>query len=180
MDMFSKQKFTSVVIVLLIVLNLATISTLWLKDKNPPPPPGENQPNRGVEQLLSKELKLTEKQKTEFTKLRESHFKATRSITKEIHELKKEMMDQLNEVEFDPIAVEMLANEIGEKQAKIEEEIFNHFVDLLSVCNDDQKKKFRTLLSNFFPNPENKPPRPGGTPPPHMPPGPRGEKPPRP
>ena len=133
MDILTKKHFTFWIIFLLVILNISTISMLWLNQNrrsDAPPPlraPKHDQRTLG---FLQKELDLTDAQILLYDQLRQAHKQQTRGLINDIRRLKQEMMDEIFNDEPDTTKAMELADLIGEKQAEVERITFNHFLDL--------------------------------------------------
>ena len=153
MDIFAKKRVTFWIIFLLVVLNISTISMLWLNQNRgpgaPPPRGKERQDNRTLE-FLQKELDLTDEQILQYDQLRQTHAEQTRVLIDDIRRLKQEMMDEMFYDEPDTAKAMQLADLIGEKQTEVEQITFDHFLDLKKLCGTEKIGKLRGLVDEFF------------------------------
>jgi protein CpxP len=167
MDIFFKKRFTFWTIILLVILNIATISMLWLnQNRRPGAPPPMRAPKQDQQTLefLQRELDLTDTQIRQYNQLRQAHEQQTRGLINETRRLKKEMMDEIfNDVPDTTKAME-IAELIGKKQTAIEQITFKHFLDLKELCGKEQVGKLQGLVDEFFrihpPPGQEKPPSP--------------------
>lgn len=164
MDIFKKNRLTMWVIVLLVVLNLLTISAIWMKNF-----PRFDKRKSGGEAFLIEELKLTDEQAEQFRELREIHFDETKEIHREMNDLRKAITDELFRENPDSAKVMRWAREVGEMHSAIERARFLHFQALKEPLEPEQRDKFRAVMREL----QRKRPGPGG--PPGR--GPRGPKP---
>lgn len=169
MDIFTKNKFTTILIVLLILINLVILSTIWFNRKEIFWPMRMERPPGNADRMvffLKNELGLNEEQVHEYQQLRLKHHAQVRGIIDETHNLKKELMDQLFNDQLDSQKVNLLIDTIGEKQKLVEKIIFNHFIEIKNLCGAGQQEKLRRLLDEFFPPPLlQRPPGPENLPP---------------
>lgn len=154
MDIFTKKRSTSWIIILLVLLNFFTLAMLWYSHLRqpalPPPPPGGGERPAAVQHFLERELGLTEEQSQKFKKMREKHFFQSKAILDESHQLKERINAELFASVPDAAKVERLAAEIGEKQADLEKLRFSHFSDLMSECEPGQRERFKSLLHELL------------------------------
>lgn len=152
MDLFTKNRLSLWIIIILIVLNIFTLGTLWLQRLKPfPPPPFVLKEIPGdIPFFLKRELKLTEQQIQQFIKYRDKHFRQSSAIREEIHQLRKLIMDELFAPEPDTMKVEILAGEVGAKQVEFERLLFYHFQELKLVCRPEQQRKFRMIFRDLI------------------------------
>jgi len=163
MDFFTKNKYAAWTIVILVLLNLFTLGTLWMKQFMPPPllVDTELEKPRDVQKFLKKELNLDDNQIEKFEESRREHFEQTREIHEDIQRLKREMVSELFNSEPDTAKMNALAHEIGQKQIKLEKLFSSHFLGLKSVCGVDQRHKLRGLLHDYLMRGEPRVRRPG-------------------
>lgn len=154
MDFFSQHKFTTLTIILLVVLNLFTLSVILIREFRAPAPPdfpGQD-PGRAdrVMHFLRNELDLSRDQVKHFIQLRRNHFEAVQQIETEMKDIKKKMMDELFTAQPDEKKLEALAQTIGQLESRRELITFRHFMELKGVCKEEQREKFEFLLQNVI------------------------------
>jgi len=168
MDIFTKKRFTFWAIILLVILNVFTISLLWLNQYSrpvAPPPLREPKEDQRTLQFLQKELSLTDVQIHQYDELRRVHAEQTRVLVNQIRQLKKDMMDEIFNYELDTLKAMQIADLIGKKQTELERITFKHFLDLKELCGKEQLNKLQGLMDEFFRR--NPPQRHEAPPPPH-------------
>jgi Spy/CpxP family protein refolding chaperone len=151
MSYFTKERSLYLIIIILVLLNIVTLGSMWLwKIREKPgllPPPPENFDGM---RFLVKELKLTPAQREKFIESRDNHFKLVSKLSDEIR-INKELLFSMVEIPSpDTNKVNEVTSKIGELQKQIDIETFKHFAKLQSVCNDEQKKKFGTLIKEVL------------------------------
>jgi len=149
MDIFTKNRATNWMIVLLVILNVSSLTTIWFLQLRQSPLPQDNRPDN-VRHFLEQELRLTEEQAQQFEELRKQHFVETKAIHEEASQLKKTIMDELFASPPDTAKVESLAEQIGSKQTELEQLRFYHFLNLKSLCEPEQVEKFQALIHEIF------------------------------
>ena len=178
MDFLSKQKLTNLLIIVLVVINILSLTFIWYREmhrpKLPPPQPGREDVGR----FIKDQLNLNNEQKTQFDKYMKKHADVTREMNNKIGELKKEILIEAFNPNSDTNKVNDLTQKIGKIQGDYEKFLYEHFQKLASVCNPEQKEKLKNIfLSSFGPKdrPEIPPPghregmrRPEGPPPPRQ------------
>lgn len=169
MDVFSKKRITGWAVVILVLLNLALLATIWINKpgKAEPRVKGQGQQtepedrlnqgqNRRLEQqrrlaeFLIHELRFTRDQMKRFEALRHEHHQKARELKKKTMDLRKEMMNELLAEKPDRDKARALSRSIGETFREIEETTFDHFLDLVNLCQPDQKPKFKQLLHEIL------------------------------
>lgn len=140
-------------IIILIILNILSVSMLWINfgrqpDKLLPARPGRQE--QKTLRFLQKELDLTDAQIQQYDRLRKAHAQQTQPLIHDIHRLKKEMMDNILDGSPDSAKLAEVAYLIGSKQSEIERLTFLHFLDLKKLCGEEKLDKLQGLLNEFF------------------------------
>lgn len=187
MDVFTRPRFTICIFVLLAGLNVLTLSVIWLtREPAPPSSPPADRDSGQARHFLEKELGLSPDQIVRYEALQARYKKQGRILEEEIHELRRQMMDQLARPEPDFSLVDRLASGIGARQAEVDKATFLHIMEIKAICTPDQQVKltgiFREVLRAIRPA---GPPAGAGEPPrgrerPRRDPPPGGEEPPPP
>jgi len=152
MDYFSKNKISVWIIVILVLLNLFTLSTIWYNQLRRPvrPPREEMRHHRQGLEMLGQKLKLTDEQVKIFEGMRQQHFEKMKPLQEEIISVRQQLMDELSKAEPDTALVNILIKSIGDKETVLERNRFEHFMELRSVCTPEQKEKFEILLRELM------------------------------
>lgn len=177
MDIYKQKRYLIFVIVLLVILNFATILMIWL---NKPPQPmlqGEQlkpeQEKMHIQQLLKDQLGFDEAQTEQYLKLREEQKERTSLIQTEIQRIKKQMFDEVLKDNPQTTLSDSLLQLSQEKMADLEKLTFKHFLDLKKLCKPGQQDKLKFLIGESFRQNSPKGMNNGGPPPP-----PSGDEPP--
>jgi hypothetical protein len=181
MDIIKQKRFTTWVIVLLILLNVTTIALLWIG--RPPRRAGDGQPHQKerdparLQQLLKEELGFDKAQTEQFLQSRRLHMEQVAQLEDQVRLLKKQMFDKVLGDNPQPIFSDSLLKLTQEKQADIEQLTFQYLLNLKKICTPEQQKKLQSLMRDMLPPPNAPPgggrpaPPPDGERPPHRPPG---------
>jgi Spy/CpxP family protein refolding chaperone len=159
MDYFSKNKILMWIIAILVLLNVLTLSTLWITYvRNPFRSFREETTHRrqGLK-ILERELNLSPEQIKVFDDIRRHHFEKMESLQKEIFSIRRELMDELDKTVPDSERIRLLTIRIGEKETLRERYIFEHFMQMKSACTPQQQEKFRHLLRGLMAPPQDRP-----------------------
>jgi len=167
------NRFLKIVIVFLLLVNIGTLTFLWVTKMPPPPPPHHGGGNK-VFEFLVKELQLTDSQQKQYATLRDEHHAAMEATNKHNMELRHQLFDGLHTASTDTMMVHRLTDSIAANQQKLEMITFNHFRQVRAMCSAEQQKKFDEVIDEALRMMNPKPPRPqdgehGHPPPPDAP-----------
>ena len=174
MNYFTKNKWWALAFLLLIILNIATLSALWLlKDKNMGRGPN---PQSGAADFLVKELGFDSIQKQQLQKLREAHQQQMMEVRQGNREVKDAFFDLLKQPGIADTTVERAARKSFVYDEQSEILTFRHFQQIRNLCTEGQKKKFDAVIKEVLrmmappkPGMEGPPPRRRDGPPPPPP-----------
>ena len=155
MDYIMKHKMLFWLIVLLVILNLVTMTAVWF---GRPPYLGHMQrqmdgpmqaKGRGLDVMKDK-LQLTDKQAEKFEQLRYDHFERTKVANDAAAELRLEILNDIfdNNVNQDKINEKLSI--LKELQGKFDSLLFQHFSELKVECTKEQQKKLKQMFSNLL------------------------------
>ena len=137
--------------IIMVILNLGTLVTIWMIK---PPHRVDFRGNRGerLHYFITRELDLTNAQKEQFRGIRQRHVRETRTILDEMHQHRRDYFQLLKDFDRrdDSIRVDSLASLIARDQARLERSIYNHFSEIRSILNEDQKAKFEQLIDRIM------------------------------
>jgi Spy/CpxP family protein refolding chaperone len=152
MDWLHQDKFRNWLILLLLVLNIITVSIIWVqmsKDAEPVPQERGVRPAESVN-LMKRVLDLDEAQ----TAVVDSAMAAARAQTKppnnRLSALKRQIAEEVFKDVPDTSVVKSAAAEIGELQATIEMLRFQRFRDIVATCTPEQREKLKPVVIEAF------------------------------
>lgn len=148
MEYAQKYRWALAGMLVLLVLNIATLVTIWMIR---PPLPGsgpEDDPPRRVQRFLRRELDLSADQQRTYQQLRSRHMAQTRSMVSELEESREAYFDLLHQPETprNEAKRDSLALRIGNIHAKLEESAYNHFKEMRNMLDEEQKQKFDSVI----------------------------------
>ena len=157
MDYFTNKRFVIWTIIILVILNLFTLSAFWFTrifNILPIQPIAMHEfhdinRNQG-DKFMEKELNLSEEQKKKFEESREKHHNQSKALHEEIYVLKEQLIDELFSTEVDSSKIKTLSEEIGMKQTELEMQNNTHILELKSICNPDQQEKLSMLFNEML------------------------------
>ncbi len=151
MDLIKQNKVIGWVIVILVGLNLLTLSIIWLRSDNPALEP-EFKPGGQMltVRLLQREIGLTKEQADKYEEMRQQLRSDIESINAQLGNLKLSIANEIFEGKADEEKVKLAADKIGLLQSQIELLRFRHFRNLAGIMTGEQRVKFRPILEEVF------------------------------
>lgn len=147
--MNSQNKWLKAIIVILVLINVATIGSFWLMRRLHHPPK--------LEKIFEKELNLTPEQTAQFRKLDDTHrskaMQLRDSLTLYTDGLFDEMLsDKANQTVLDSINVR-----IGAIHIKMDKNLVQHYNELKVLCtSDEQKEKLKAIFEKITKRPPHR------------------------
>lgn len=159
MNYFNNIRLYKIIILILILLNAASIGSIWfLYGKidffsNDTPPTENYGPPERVERssiFLIQELDLNEKQRELFRNERTLHFAAVRILKDSIIIENQLLLDMVFTEKADSAKILGQHSKILQLQERIESLKIQHFLKLNSFCDDEQRIKMKGLFQDLF------------------------------
>ena len=169
----NKIKLLTFSVIGLLILNLGIIGFLYFSR----PTDRNDKFNRKPREIISEKLHFDANQIKSYDQLIEIHKVKIDSLNSKSKEIKFELYSQLKLKTINTIEKNRLINELINNQKEFENTYFQHFLDIKSVCKEDQIGAFNSLseeLGKMF-SKGNQPPHPPrdslhhGPPPPRPP-----------
>lgn len=161
MNSIKNNKLLSLLTLLLLVMNVVTLTMVWKNNKqhnNPGLPPIQGP----VFEFVTRELNLTEHQQAKYKLLREEHQAQQRPLLDSIRKAKETFFELLKDTAVSEATVAAYNNKGLALQGQLELVNFKHFQKLRAICNNEQQKKFdgiiQTVLRRLAPRPPGPPP----------------------
>jgi Spy/CpxP family protein refolding chaperone len=155
----TKIKLLTGTTVLLILLNVVVVAFVWFGHHQPRPDRRGPGPDRS--EVIIRELKLDDAQRSQFEKLRDEHHHAVMNINERDRKAHEALFDLIKNGKDSTAAADSLINEIAENRKQIEHVTFVHLVQVRKICTAEQQKIFDDIVIRLFKHgPEGPPPRP--------------------
>ena len=151
----------------IVLLNLGVLTHLWM-NRNPTGPPNRVPPRKNILHFLQNELSLSPTQTQQVQVLHDEQQQLLRELERQLHQHRRELFNQANEVAYDQSHVDSLVQAIGKFQAEREQSTFELIRNIRGICDTDQQAQLNSVLQEVFrrmaPPPPNR--RPNHPPPP--------------
>ncbi|MFN8394249.1 MAG: periplasmic heavy metal sensor [Bacteroidia bacterium] len=161
MQTFGNQRLPWILVTLLVALNVLVLVLVWFRPPQqvagfgPPPHPPHGRPHG-----LAGEIGLKEEQMEKFMALQKPHFERMDGYRNQIVAARLEAFKEFGKPGQDTAVVKAAFAKIGQAQAQAEMDRYQHFMDVLALCNPEQAAHFIEILPKILsrPNqPENRP-----------------------
>ena len=133
-------KFLKSILLVLLLVNVATISFLWFTK---PPKPN---PQGSAKGFFAHELSFSAKQGQQFEALQTAFQEQRESLRQSNRETHDAFFDLLQNPKVDSATVKKAADEIIKIKEKEELAVFYHFQKVRSLCDASQKQKFDKIV----------------------------------
>ena len=170
---FLKNRWLSVITILLLIANIVTLTLLWANNKKTdtnkilPPSSGS------VFEFITKELNLDQQQQDAYKILRDEHRAAQQILQDSIRKAKNAFFELMES----PTVSDSLLHAASSKAVVFQQQLdiltFKHFQKVRVLCNAEQQIKFDNVIQDALRKMSNA--RPQGPPGGPLPPGARGE-----
>jgi periplasmic protein CpxP/Spy len=144
----NKTTLLTVSVVGLLLLNAGML--VFMFTKRPPQGPPHGEGRGGAADFIVQQLKLDDKQQGQFAELRKQHRDQMDEVQEADKELHRNYFDLLKQDSADMKAVDSMAAVMGETNKKIQLITYNHFKQLRSICNAEQKKLFDNTIDEII------------------------------
>ncbi len=149
MDFFTKNKLLFWCVIILAILNIATLGSFWFtapgQGRNRP---AEKAPDGG--KLMKERLDLTDEQAERFERIRTEHFARTRPLQDAMHRIRLDLLHEIFQPQPDEAVIQKLQTELQNKHGQFETNLFAHFRELKNACKPEQIKELKIMLRELI------------------------------
>ena len=154
MDIFKQKRYLGFTVILLVILNIATLTVLWLgRPEGRRPPGGPHDPakeQKRIVHLLKTELGFDEQQTKQYLAMRREQREQVSRLQNDIRQIKREMFNTVLEGHSQPVLSDSLLKLAQDKMADLERLTFQYLLDLKKLCKPEQQDKLKILIGEFF------------------------------
>ncbi len=150
MNFFTKTRILSGLVILLVTLNLAIVTTVGVRYFKGKEIPTEEFPQQDRSRFIARELNLTPQQAEQFHHLKREHMKRTRELRIAIAEETEKLMRELDSENPDRMLLESMTHRIGLLHAQQQQVTIDHFLKIKEMCTDDQYQRFHQLFRRMM------------------------------
>jgi protein CpxP len=139
----TKTKFLTISVIVLLVLNLGTITFLFTR--RPPPPFKIEQ--EGPRKIIIERLGFDKNQIDQYEMLIQKHHEVIKELQDDIKRKKNELYETLTS--SDTSKVTIIEQKISYLQLEIEKTYYQHFQAIKALCKPNQLIKFNDLVKDL-------------------------------
>ena len=139
------SKFLKIVIIILLLINIATLGFMWSNHFSQGTPPHMS---RDAFMFLTRELQFDDKQKEQYEQLRNDHHRAAEELQHKSRELHDDLFNLLHAPSADSVVVNQAVGNISSNQQQLELLTFYHFQKVRAICNPEQQKRFDEVIQD--------------------------------
>lgn len=134
----------------MVVLNLSLVAILFLSGPRPPLPPP---------QLLSRELGLSPDQQKQLNNFMQSHRQEEQRIRKAITETRLNLLEVLSKNTINNPEMTRQLDQLNQLHQQRDQHFINHYLELKSLCSDEQVLKLKEIFKRSIIQPQMRPPK---------------------
>ncbi|MBC8193095.1 MAG: periplasmic heavy metal sensor [Candidatus Marinimicrobia bacterium] len=147
LDIIKQKRMMQITITLLVILNLALISSMIINKR-----PGRDGPDHpmGLEGFLKKELGLTDSQTQAMHSIRKQHFDNAHPLLSSLADSLELLVSEAFEPMTDSIRADELVHNISSIHVDMDRALYNHFVQLNALCTPEQQTRLKELAGELM------------------------------
>lgn len=152
MEYAKKYKWALSGFIIMVILNIALLATAWVVRYDRHHTGSKGSVPFRMQRFMERELNFSEAQKQAFDELRKEHFRESRAIFNDIKKYRRALFDELQggEANQAQARVDSLTTLIGNAQARLDAAIYEHFMEVRNMCNEEQKQKFDRIIQKVI------------------------------
>ncbi|MFP4024758.1 MAG: Spy/CpxP family protein refolding chaperone [Thiohalospira sp.] len=158
MNTKTKKHLIIGLIIFLVAVNIAALSTIIYRNRAMPQPIVESNyeqfrqrvDEQGMYRFFKDELQLSPEQFNRFREINEDNRQQSREIARKMHIKRLEMVEQISKENPDNKKLDQIALEIGTLHYELKRNTYHHFLELKEICNQEQQEKLQHLFMRMI------------------------------
>ncbi|MGE5499732.1 MAG: Spy/CpxP family protein refolding chaperone [Syntrophothermus sp.] len=153
MDLVNQNKFKNILIIVLLGMNILTLSIIWmqtLRGNDDSRMPSQDKAGSESVKLIKDALNLNDEQTKQLEKIRSSKLDLSKKYKDSLDQLKKDMGEEFLKAKPDSVNAAARTRKIGELEAKALLLRYQHFNELLAICTPGQREKLKPIIAELF------------------------------
>ena len=156
LDIIKQKRMMQITIAMLVILNLALISSMILTKR-----PGQDNPDHpmGLEGFLKSELGLTDTQMEAMHTIRKQHFDNSHPLMSSLADSMELLISEAFKPLKDSTRADMLVHHISNIHIDMDRALYRHFVELNALCTPEQQARLKELAGELMRGGSQPPPQ---------------------
>ena len=142
----TRNKLLLLVIAILLLANIVQVYFLIRGDRNKP----QRMERHGMADQLKTDVGFSEDQLKQFQQMRDAHMKQIRGLFEDLRITKENFFNTLSGTHPGDSASLAKANEIAEKQKRIDVTTYQYFSSIRKICTPEQLPKYDSLYQQVI------------------------------
>lgn len=148
MNYFSKRNIVIVVIAVLLIINIASISTIVYHSYDNKKAEEKVKPERKYSRSFKRDMNFTAEQMKSYAELKAEFRKQTREPLVEMQKVRMDLIKEMSSADPDTAKMFAMADDIGRLHAQIKRSTINHFLSLKNKTTPEQFEKFLRVFQH--------------------------------
>jgi periplasmic protein CpxP/Spy len=145
MNTVQVNRWLIIAIVLLLLINTATIALLWSgKDGGKPPGPG----GEAAAEFIIRETKMDDAQRQQYRQLVQQHRDAAEELRREMGRSKENFFELLRQTNVADSVLRAASAKANEKSQELDMLTFRHFAEVRKLLRPDQQQTFDDIIKD--------------------------------
>jgi Spy/CpxP family protein refolding chaperone len=138
-----RETLLTIAVAVLFLLNVGTLGFLWFGQTHHHPPPHGRPP---IDAVLMEGLQLTAEQDQKLEALKHEHRESMIALDKQYNAAVEEYFNLLKGDTVEITSRDSSESKIGSIQVQRAQVTLEHFRQVKTMCNDEQKKRFDSII----------------------------------
>lgn len=154
METTKKYKWALAGFILMLVLNILTLTALWMTRPASQPWRGDGEDGRNrqaMHQQMKEVIGLSEDQTKAMGRMRRDHFDEMRTLRRNLEETRRRYLrSSLTDTSPSSIRRDSLMDQLTRQYTLIDQAMAQHIQDMQSVLHEEQRELFQELILDSF------------------------------
>ena len=150
MDYFIKKRFSFWLVLFLLIINIAAISTIIYHIYSDNPAIIKTEINSDAGKIITDELGLNSDQKERFETINRFYNQQSQQILSQLTEKRSEMLAEMGEENPNTPVLHAIAKDIGGLHESLKLLTIDNFLELKKICNPYQQQKLSGMFNDML------------------------------
>lgn len=151
MDILSKNKLLTALVILMFIMNLGLVVSFWFYNR----PDAKDRPRKDKQEevnlidFIKKELDFNKIQSDSLEEMYHNYLKTSETMKEEIKKVHNRINDQVLK-DLSPVNIKSDFETLGFKKGELDKVSYIFFLDLRKLCNPGQVSRFDELYNDII------------------------------